>query len=79
MTMTEVKELRIPHADLTIVSIECKRGDTETVVDLADNRQRKAWDDHERPTNFMIDPAVTRRPTSLFGSTCITSALWALP
>lgn len=43
--MTEVKQLRIPYADLTTVSIECKQCGAETVVNVADGRQRRAWDD----------------------------------
>lgn len=43
--MTESRQLRIPHAELTTVSITCRQCGAETVVNVADGRQRRAWDD----------------------------------
>ena len=34
--MTEVKELRLPYTDLTVLSIACKRCGGEVVLNVAD-------------------------------------------
>lgn len=43
--MTETRELRIPHKEMTTVAFTCPHCGAEVVVDIADKRQRKTWDD----------------------------------
>jgi predicted RNA-binding Zn-ribbon protein involved in translation (DUF1610 family) len=43
--MTESHESRIPWSDLTNIALPCPSCGAETIVNIADDRQHRIWDD----------------------------------
>jgi hypothetical protein len=48
--MTESKELRVPYGEMTTVSLECEKCTAETLINLADPRQQRAWEENRALT-----------------------------